>query len=38
VPALLGWPGPNGGYWSGSRHPLWRWLQPTRLTTDGNLP
>ena len=38
VPALLGWPGPNGGYWSGSRHPLWRWLQPTRLTVDGNLP
>jgi hypothetical protein len=35
---LLGWPGPNGGYWSGSRHPLSRWTQPARLTTDGNLP
>jgi hypothetical protein len=38
VANLLGWPGPNGGYWSGSRHPVWRWLQPVRLTADGNLP
>jgi hypothetical protein len=38
VTQLLGWPGPNGGYWSGSRHPITRWTQPARLTTDGNLP
>ena len=38
VTQLLGWPGPNGGYWSGSRHPIWRWLQPNRMTADGNLP
>jgi hypothetical protein len=38
VTQLLGWPGPNGGYWSGSRHPIARWRQPVRLTPDGNLP
>jgi hypothetical protein len=38
VTEAIGWPGPNGGYYDGSRHPLDRWRQPARLTTDGNLP
>jgi hypothetical protein len=38
VTQLIGWGGPNGGYYSASRHPLSRWLQPTRMTTNGNLP
>jgi len=35
---VIGWPGPNGGYYDDSRHPLSRWRQPVRITTDGNLP
>ena len=35
---LIGWPGPDGGYYDDGRHPLSRWRQPTRITTDGNLP
>lgn len=38
VTQLLGWPGPNGGYWGAAHHPISRWTQPARLTTDGNLP
>jgi hypothetical protein len=38
VAALIGWPGPNGGYYDESRHPVSRWQQPVRMTTDGNLP
>ena len=36
--AALGWPGPNGGHFDASRHPLSRWRRPERLTADGNLP
>jgi hypothetical protein len=36
--AVIGWPGPSGGYYDDSRHPLSRWQQPVRITTDGNLP
>jgi hypothetical protein len=35
---VIGWPGPNGGYYDESRHPRSRWRQPVRITTDGNLP
>jgi hypothetical protein len=38
VTLLIGWGGPNGGYYSGARHPAGRWQQPARMTTDGNLP
>jgi hypothetical protein len=38
VTRLIGWPGPNGGYYDDSRHPTSRWQQPDRMTTDGNLP
>jgi hypothetical protein len=38
VTAVIGWPGPNGGYYEGARHPLSRWQQPERMTADGNLP
>jgi len=38
VTRLIGWEGPNGGYYGGSRHPVDRWRQPARMTTDGNLP
>lgn len=34
----LGWPGPNGGYWSDARAPADAWQRPARLTADGNLP
>jgi len=38
VTQVIGWPGPNGGYYSGSRHPISRWLQPVSITASGNLP
>ena len=38
VTSLIGWPGPNGGYYGAARHPLERWRQPNRLTLEGNLP
>lgn len=38
VTQLIGWGGPNGGYYSGSRHPTSRWQQPASMTTNGNLP
>ena len=38
VTLAIGWPGPNGGYHDGGRHPLARWRQPQRITADGNLP
>jgi hypothetical protein len=38
VTDALGWAGPNGGFYESGRHPLSRWRQPVRLTSDGNLP
>jgi len=38
VTTAIGWPGPNGGYYEATRHPLSRWQQPERMTRDGNLP
>jgi hypothetical protein len=38
VTNVIGWGGPNGGYYDGGKHPLWRWQQPVRMTHDGNLP
>jgi hypothetical protein len=38
VTSVIGWPGPSGGYYDDSRHPLSRWRQPVRITADGNLP
>jgi hypothetical protein len=38
VTQLIGWGGPNAGYYGDSRHPIDRWRQPARMTTDGNLP
>ncbi len=35
---VIGWPGPNGGYYDLAKHPLATWSQPQRLTTDGNMP
>jgi hypothetical protein len=35
---VIGWPGPSGGYYDSGKHPLHLWLQPARMTTDGNLP
>jgi hypothetical protein len=37
VTQLIGWPGPNGGYYSAARHPLILWRQPSSMTQDGNL-
>jgi hypothetical protein len=38
VTDALGWAGPNGGFYEAGRHPLSRWRQPERLTSNGNLP
>ncbi len=38
VTNLIGWPGPNGGYYDSAKHPYSIWLKPQRMTADGNLP
>lgn len=38
VTGAIGWPGPSGGYYDDGRHPVDRWRQPVRITTNGNLP
>jgi len=38
VTSLIGWPGPNGGYYDSGKHLIYPWLKPARMTTTGNLP
>jgi len=38
VTTAIGWPGPNGGYYDGGKHPANAWRQPARMTLDGNMP